>query len=243
MKYILLFGLMLFKGMQAQQITWQKYLGSGSTGQQRCGPIFESPDSGFIMGALLYQIGYGSCLVKCDRYGDTLWTKNYNAAHFSFDRTFDGGYILFGGAPGGANLIKTDSLGNIQFTKQFPAITFSGHVIQTLDSGYLIGYQNALIKTDTAGNILWTTYTSMYSCANLLECKNGDVLATGNTTPYKYYAVLINAEGYIKWAKILGSFPSIITDSKILSQTIELPDINFLAVATNDKNSFYFTPN
>ncbi len=81
--------------IQAQQITWQRYYGSAFIANQG-GGIIQEPDSGFMICANMY-IGSQSTilLIRTDKYGDTLWTKQ----HFGFRpekiiKTLDSGYAI-----------------------------------------------------------------------------------------------------------------------------------------------------
>jgi hypothetical protein len=140
----------------------------------------------------------GQRLAKVDALGDILWDKElpsvrqndpqhyrYSGADiYSLIRTTDGGYALaghavnrntmFGVGASAATLIKTDSVGNIQWNMTYgvdkQAWAFS--VVQTIDDGYaLAGMAHTvpnpemnnfkqtdmmLIKTDTNGNEQWT---------------------------------------------------------------------------------------
>jgi hypothetical protein len=117
-------------------------------------------------------------LIKTDSLGDTLWTKSYGGPNgdegFSVQQTSDGGYIISGcmecgSPPSDVYLIKTDSLGNTQWTKTYGgAYNDRGlSVQQTSDEGFIIsGWKSTstfgnhrdlyLIKTDPLGDSLWT---------------------------------------------------------------------------------------
>lgn len=109
---------------------------------------------------------------------DTLWTRTYGG--FTTDvftgvqQTNDGGYILtgsthsYGAGSGDVWLIKTDASGNESWRQIFGGSGVDGgwDVKQTDDGGYIITGQTAsygagsddiwLIKTDIAGDSLWT---------------------------------------------------------------------------------------
>ncbi|MFC1475059.1 T9SS type A sorting domain-containing protein [Candidatus Zixiibacteriota bacterium] len=110
---------------------------------------------------------------------DTLWTHNYWFGYFDsancVQETSDHGFIITGTTllegeiDYHLNLIKTDSIGTIEWSK---LIRDSGsacgfHVLETYDGGYLISANNIglgqsggggiwIIKTDNDGDTLWT---------------------------------------------------------------------------------------
>jgi hypothetical protein len=133
-------------------------------------------------------------IVKIDSLGNKQWDKDFggtgNDVLSSVQQTDDGGYILGGEATSGADgvktqptwggydywMVKTDSLGNTLWDKDFGGIYFDmvwGLTFQTSDKGYLIagasesgisgdktednwgGRNSWLVKTDSAGNKQW----------------------------------------------------------------------------------------
>ncbi|HEX7319074.1 MAG TPA: hypothetical protein VF399_01805 [bacterium] len=122
---------------------------------------------------------YDFYMVKTNPFGDTLWTKVYGGIGDEFcyagQQTSDGGYILAGmtNAFGADNfdiyLVKTDSLGDIMWTKMIGdsvGIESASGIEQTSDGGYILaGMTNAfgadsfdiyLVKTDSLGDTMWT---------------------------------------------------------------------------------------
>ena len=117
-------------------------------------------------------------LLKTDSNGDSLWSNDYGGnkddAGFSVQQTTDGGYVVTGRTKSFGNshdvyLIKTDSLGVEIWSKTYgDDYDNSGRsVIQTSDNGfflttntYILGSGFSwidLIKTDSVGNIEWTS--------------------------------------------------------------------------------------
>jgi len=143
---------------------------------------FQTTDGGYI--ACEYW-GYGS-FVRFDAQGDTLWTKPFNGA--SIIHSNDGGFVFTNSKCSGnpfaseqnntkfdkdchqINLFKTDSVGNLLWSKTyFPESIYGDNsaysLIKTYDDGYMIfgshplGYsyfEGHLIKTDINGDTLWT---------------------------------------------------------------------------------------
>ncbi|OFX19023.1 MAG: hypothetical protein A2033_15150, partial [Bacteroidetes bacterium GWA2_31_9] len=115
-------------------------------------------------------------LFKTDNIGDTLWLKRYGGSDNDVAKkvihTLDNGFLLCGWTNSNTNgyedayLVKTDSIGNQQWAKQYGGTNADvfNSVIQTADSGFVaVGYsysygtynQIYLIKTDSEGNMQW----------------------------------------------------------------------------------------
>jgi hypothetical protein len=164
---------------------------------------------------------------------DTLWTKTYGGVESdvgkSISQTKDGGYIItgftesFGSGQSDVWLIKTDSLGNSEWTKTFGTTENDGgnSVIQTQDSGYLIGGYTAggyegngwLIKTNRYGDTLWTrTFTAFPGCRlfSVKETIDSFYIATGYISGVgagfeDVYLIKTNSKGELIWTKTFGS--------------------------------------
>jgi len=145
------------------------------------GSLTKTTDGGYALGGgITSSLNNKVLLVKFDANGDSLWTRSYGdniSGSFYTGRqckqTWDKGYIIVGEKDmGGTNedvlLVKTDSLGNLQWIKNIggPYIDIGWTVAVTPDSGFIIGgykwiynvnySHNALvIKTDSLGNIKW----------------------------------------------------------------------------------------
>ncbi|HYV94315.1 MAG TPA: T9SS type A sorting domain-containing protein [Chitinophagales bacterium] len=140
-------------------------------------------------------------IVKIDSLGNKEWDKDFGGTSadllYSLCQTFDGGYILGGISSSDSSgdktqsiwdtcanciyqgdfwIVKTDSLGNKQWDKDFGGVNDEdefGYIYQTFDHGYLIGgtsysdssgnktennlglEQSWIIKTDSLGNFKW----------------------------------------------------------------------------------------
>ena len=127
-----------------------------------------------VAGEILYDLGTPGagnlCLLKLDKYGDTLWIKRYGNegrnCGYCLQQTVDGGYIVTGikdygiGKKGKLWLLKTDTEGDTLWTRIYESENQShdkGYwVEQTPDGGYIVaGAQGHgtvwLLKTDSLG--------------------------------------------------------------------------------------------
>ncbi len=194
-------------------------------------------DSGFIITGAYNKIR----LFKKAANGNLQWSKSYSSGNnesSSFaQQTSDGGYIIVGNtnflqtADVDIKLIKTDSLGNLIWSKNYrisnSALSYS--MQQTIDGGYIISgvvstlistwtyvYNFFLIKTDSSGNISWNK--KYRSISNSLEPANfyvkqthdGGYIALGNLRngPSMFDICLIrtNSIGDTLWTrKVNGS--------------------------------------
>ena len=81
-------------------------------------------------------------LVRTDFAGDTLWTRKIglsNADETTMDVSIssDNCYILCGNSRSYLELVKVDTLGNVEWTKDYNSGDANGRsVVATMDSGY-----------------------------------------------------------------------------------------------------------
>jgi hypothetical protein len=147
-------------------------------------------------------------LIKTDALGNLQWQKTYGGAlqenGHDVLQTSDNGFIITGDKHLGGNndelwLIKTDSLGNIQWDRTFGGIFWEeGYSIQeTTDGGYIIAgitssfgnvkYDMWVIKTDSFGNEQWNkafggnNYDSAHS---VIQTSDNGYIITGWTMSY-----------------------------------------------------------
>ena len=132
--------------------------------------VKQTADGGYILGGHSYsgisgdktQASWGDYdywIVKTDSLGNKQWDKDFGGINdeqlYSLQQTADGGYILGGLSSSGISgdktqatwglvdywIVKTDSLGNKQWDKDFGGISsdFLSTIQQTADGGYILG--------------------------------------------------------------------------------------------------------
>jgi len=157
--------------------------------------VHQTSDGGYIICGSTGIFNFGGSdllMIKTDSVGDTLWAKHYGTytsgygpnweRAYSMKQTSDGGYIVIGRLNNpyplqiadGAYLVKTDSAGNVIWSKDYGTIIGSGGdeaqaIQQTADGGYIFvdffsGTAIKLIKTDANGDTLWTKMYSPLGC-------------------------------------------------------------------------------
>jgi hypothetical protein len=214
----------------------------------------------YLVGSIKDTSGIDYALLyRFNESGDTILTKKYGNgtdfyAFYHGRETNDKGFILAGTRTVGTNgqgiLIKTDSVGNIQWQQNYGGSgrDFGTSVLPLSDGRYLLGGstetlpcgnvledQAWLLKANTNGSQNWS---NCYGGANELdgpcypvfEFSNGDIAVVGAyASPYRYpYVYRINPSGsiinddYIEYSN-LGYFG-------YLSGAIEGDNFDILAV-------------
>jgi len=171
--------------------------------------VQETSDGGYIITGWTWSFGAGSVdvyLIRTNSSGDTLWTRTYGDSLDDFgtsvQQTSDGGYIItgwttsFGAGLSDIHLLRTDSSGNILWTKIYGGINWDDgwFVQETFDGGFVItGYTESfgsgsgdlyLIRTDSLGDTLWTrTYggTDLDEGYYIKQTSDGGFIITGYT--------------------------------------------------------------
>ncbi len=153
-------------------VQWANYYGTPFTDVAYM--MKQTADSAYIMtGYLAVGSTSDALLIRADKNGDTLWTRAYgdidDEKGYSVIETADSGFAI-GGAVGSntlggldAMLLKTDSLGTIEFCHGFGSISNdAASSLQMVNgefifAGYSTGFNGSatniyLVKTDSAGN-------------------------------------------------------------------------------------------
>jgi len=177
---------------------------------------------------------YDIYMVRTDSSGDTLWWRAFGGAEddegYSVQETSDGGFIVVGNTKsfGAGNydiyLLKTNSSGNVQWSKVFGgSYAENGNsVIQTSDGGYIVagktvsyGAGNSdvyLVKTDSSGNVMWTkTFggTAGDEAQSIQQTDDGGYIIVGKTSSsgagsYDVYLIKTDSDGNSLWARTFG---------------------------------------
>lgn len=158
---------------------WSRFFG-GTSDEEAYG-LEVLPDGGYLIGCATSSSTAGSrdgWLLRLNSSGNSVWDKKIGGLSTDGIRdlklTSDNSIIITGwtasdgaGALGNAWLVKTDSLGNILFNKNFGGTDADRglSVQQTSDGGYILtGYTASsgagnddlfLVKTDGSGNQTW----------------------------------------------------------------------------------------
>lgn len=225
----------LIKIDSTNNIQWTKTY--GGAGYDVGGSVKQTSDGGFILtgfGEATGGGGFDVFLIRTDDLGNLLWTKTFGGPIDDYgnhaEQTADGGFILTG-ILGDVNtgdfnllLIKTDDNGDTLWTRTFGGLGASeGYYLQqTTDGGYVVagqtnsfgagGYDIYVVKTDSAGNLLWSkTYggsgDEMAIC--LKNTSDGGFIISGQTESfgvgiYNVYIIKADVNGNALWSKTYG---------------------------------------
>ncbi len=185
---------------------WIQTLGGADNDAGYC--VQQTSDGGYIIAGETssYTDSGDVYLVKTDSSGNEQWHKTFGGNEwdgaYCVDQTTDGGYIISGyyGYEDWTNdvyLIKTDSLGNEEWTKYFGGTDLDeGYCVQqTSDGGYFVTGYSAdpvnydpdvyLIKTDVTGNMQWNQIIDDNSTEDYgyygIETTDGEYIIAGYT--------------------------------------------------------------
>jgi hypothetical protein len=163
------------------ELLWKKKFGDPRYIYRPTSMIATS-DSNFMLSTyyrdtLLYGYRSRMKLTKFDHDGDTLWTRllyepeeDHSCYPGNIVETYDGGFVICGGESLMGVVLKTDSLGILEWIKKLGSnhttdCRGSSSVIQTKDSCFLVGgsFRNlhtggslsTLTKYDANGTTLW----------------------------------------------------------------------------------------
>ncbi len=248
-------NLLLMKVDSTGNLSWAKIIGGINFEQGYS--VDETADGGFVITGVTFSYGAGLgdvWLIKTDAAGNIQWSKTYGGSDgdvgYSVRTVSDHGFILtgysssFGTANADVYLIKTDSLGNLQWSKLYsgPNADYGYSVLQTPDGGYIVSgitisffsvQSNYLLRTDNAGNLMWSkiyTQASQYfdSRSPLLQTTDGGFMTASSSN--------LNFSGSrdIYWIKTDSSGSSGCHEQNpstvLVSPATQLTPVNALAV-------------
>lgn len=193
--------ILLVKTDHNGNLLWLKHFG-GDDNDKRATSLAETNDYGYIItGSSPGQI----LLLRLNENGDSLWEKHLNNGYAeSIKITHDQGYII----TGGRQLIRTDSSGNILWSRGFAEeYAWAMEVNATNDSGFIIaGYTWSgyyidrvyLVKTDENGLItgigeppeISSSIVFPNPCGEILIVKNcSDILSVSIVNIYSQFSL------------------------------------------------------
>ncbi len=200
--------------------------------------IQQTADSGYIITGQANFSGTDTSdvlLIKTNSAGDTSWVKSFGGggfdAGYSVRQCYNGGYIIAGRTTNSLTsntdfyLIKADAAGNAEWEKRLGTEVYdeARSLIQTPDKGYLIAgttdstfnlyYDYYVIKTDSAGNVLWFrtygTASDNETAKSLSLTSDGGYIINGVSRtqiagPTDVYVVKADSLGFLQWSKSFG---------------------------------------
>jgi hypothetical protein len=145
---------------------------------------------------------FTSVLVASVDASSVVWSQTYGGEDWdsleAVIQTSDGGYALAGRTKSFGSgvyefwVIKTDSLGNVQWNKTYGAGS-AVSIVQTSDGGYVIG-GSKLVKTDSGGNVEWE---KNYEANSMVQTSDrGYALVDG-----EFWLTKTDALGNLQWER------------------------------------------
>jgi hypothetical protein len=199
--------------------------------------VEQTADGGCVIAGSTESFGAGDSdvyLIRMDSGGNAVWTKTMGGMETDaggfVQQTSDGGFIVIGSTESygaGASdvyLIRTDSDGEIQWTRTFggTADDEGYYVQQTADGGFILtGYSKSfgagqkdvyLVRTDADGDVVWTKTlggSSVDVGESVLQTADGGYVITGFTSSYgaggmDVYLLRTDSAGDTLWTKTMG---------------------------------------
>ena len=184
--------------------------------------------------------------IKTNDFGDTLWTRSdydslinhyYCIRHSGNDQFYIGGSKLDTGNISSAVLMKSDSSGNILWSKKYPDSLFQSiQFLQILSDGnllllgryyhYPVTHYGVMAKTDSIGNVIWTSKDTVGSVFFTYAIEMPDHGFTVAGRPYYSnefsFTYRFDSTGNTLWRRTgyggaIKSYPVILVDTTIIS--------------------------
>lgn len=264
----------LMKGDPAGNVVWTRGLENNNVDNNTF--VFNTPlelsyQNGYIVGGVDGKLLAGtseSWVSELDSTGTVLWTKYYSNPDYDLlniinaKSTRDSGLIACGfvatnlASPADMCLIKTDSLGEILWSRKYGEVAVNeggSAVIQTPDDGYLLGGTIAnnlgiLIKTDTLGLELWSRNidfeipnTTTYIHEIIMAADGNAVVAGTLFGANDNFAFMIKfdpADGDVVWKRKYRAS----TEDFQPNGLSEAPSGGFVFVTTSEENGEHAGP-
>ncbi len=209
----------------------------GGSEDDRARAIVPTGDGSYIVAGYTLSYGAGNndiYMIKIDDSGNFIWSETYggSGSEFAYNiiKTSDDGYLLigytssFGAGSNDFYIVKTDSLGEQQWSKYYGGTEADiGYSVAELTEGGFIfaGYTRSfgagqydfyLIKTDNDGDSLWTkTFggTGDEFATSVVETDDGGFILSGGTSSFgagsrDFYLVRTNSVGDTLWSRTYG---------------------------------------
>jgi len=193
------------------QMDWaRRFNGPGSLDDAANAVIVDDSGNVIVTGGVEISSGYKCTTIKYNKYGDSLWVRdyqkpgnNYNLGHdIKLD---DSGNIYIAGA---ASLIKYDKYGNLKWTR-YDSTDYNKLVIDSLGNIYVAGLGQGryiVAKYDQNGNRFWINkHPGAHRLHDLTLDNSGNILISVETeyniTSYDYNTIKYTNDGRIIWIR------------------------------------------
>ncbi|HMQ70682.1 MAG TPA: T9SS type A sorting domain-containing protein [Ignavibacteria bacterium] len=190
-------GSTVLKIDQYGNLEWSQLYNSGNVGgfSLNCSTISQLNDSGYIISGSNRD---SAIIFKINKIGDVSWIKKYSkfglyGGFLDHKLTSDGGIIACGYLydPSVGYVVKTDSIGNIQWDSIYSQNSDILKIIQGSDDlYYMLGIGGVdLFKTNSFGSVIWRKYFSLPNKIDILEHPSGDIFVGGGVDSMIIYKI------------------------------------------------------
>ncbi len=234
---------------QMSQSWVRRYSGEGSLDDGASQICLDDSGNVYVTGGVEISIGFKCTTIKYDKYGDTLWIRdfqrsgnNYNLGH---DIKLDDSENVY--IAGAELVIKYDKFGNLKWTA-YHAADYNKLVLDSLGNIYAAGIGSGyyvVAKYDRNGNNYWVNrYPGAYRLQDLALDNNGNILITGETqyadTYYDYTTIKYSNNGNIIWLRHYnGPGPPPFADDHPYALTTDNSSNVYVTGASEDASSNY----
>lgn len=201
--------------------------------------LIQTSDGGLVVAGHTESFGptyWNIYLIKTDMEGETLWTNAYGGSSndygYSVVEASDGGYVVagytdsYGMGSWDVYIVKVTSSGSVVWTKTYGVFEGDGaySIARTSDNGYILtGFTERLsgalfqwdvylLRTDSAGDTLWTkrfgggTHDFGYS---VIQTVDGGYAIAGYTCSFgaggwDAYLIKTDGAGNFEWQRTFG---------------------------------------
>jgi hypothetical protein len=189
-------NLMVTKVNYAGVLEWTKNFETANISKALIDPLHETLDGNYIaVTTTLQDDEQGITLMKLNPDGDTLWTKYFPGERPEYGTdlalTNDGGFLVIGGfkemsaAFKKYRLIKTDSLGNLEWSREELIANYKPSGLQPglsltkiSDSLFIIGANRSVTGINDKGEILWG-YELSYDLNTVEKSSGNSIVLAG----------------------------------------------------------------
>ncbi|MEO8086404.1 MAG: T9SS type A sorting domain-containing protein [Bacteroidota bacterium] len=229
---------------------WTRRIAAGGT--EDVYDIQQTNDGGYILTGYSDASGYGILLLKTDSLGYVSWAKvfgNFYEFGYSVRQNADNGYIIAAHSSQGGLIIRTNSMGDTLWTKNYGLGSGSeaSYAEETPGGDFIIALnvdsnsfdQYALIlKVTSSGSLIWARKVgSLFGSTSLItydikQTMDGGYLLTGeeNMTFSEIIVLKFDSNGNLSFGKMID--PA--AENFYLLKATELADSTYLIV-----NSFH----
>ncbi len=234
---------------------WSKTISDSLSTYDEISSVVETVNGDFV---LLGHNASDVYVVKIDGTGNLIWAKSYGGASFDSGKSLitcsNGGYIIagftntFGTGNSDAYVLRINDLGNLLWSKTFGGFQddIFNSVRQTISGDFIFAGETSsfgsganevlLIKTDSAGNELWSKcYGGVLSETgwDLLLTDNNGVIIFGSTTSFGWgtgdlFLIKTDSDGNLLWSRAIGGSDE--EDSQGYSNVLHTSDSGFVFI-------------